>query len=195
MIRISDADRIRTITLDRPEALNAFSEAMYRDAAAAFAEAARDPEVAVVLVTGSGRAFTAGTDLVELATRVSGGMEGEGSSFPAMIDELVAFPKPLIAAVNGLALGVGASVAVSGAIGFVGLVSPHLARPFVGGDPARALAPSALVGALLLTAADIAVRYIPASSEIHVGVLTAALGVPQQHASLSLGLAPFYSMA
>lgn len=110
MIRISDADRIRTITLDRPEALNAFSEAMYRDAAAAFAEAARDPEVAVVLVTGSGRAFTAGTDLVELATRVSGGMEGEGSSFPAMIDELVAFPKPLIAAVNGLALGVGATM-------------------------------------------------------------------------------------
>ena len=51
-------------------------------------------------------------------------------------------------------------------------------RPFAGGDPGRALLPSALIGALLLTAADIAVRLIPATSEIRVGVLTAAMGVP-----------------
>ena len=83
-----------------------------------------------------------------------------------------------VTTILGVAIGVGASVAVSGAIGFVGLVAPHLARPFVKGDPGRALIPSALIGALLLTAADIAVRYISASSEIRVGVLTAALGVP-----------------
>ena len=77
-----------------------------------------------------------------------------------------------------VATGVGASVAVSGAIGFVGLVAAHLARPFVGGDPQRVLIPSGLVGAVLLMAADIGVRLIPATSEIRVGVLTAAMGVP-----------------
>jgi iron complex transport system permease protein len=78
----------------------------------------------------------------------------------------------------GVSIGVGASVAVSGAIGFVGLVAPHLVRPLVGGDPQRTLIPSALVGAVLLTAADIGVRLIPATSEIRIGVLTAAMGVP-----------------
>ncbi len=77
-----------------------------------------------------------------------------------------------------VALGVGASVAVAGAIGFIGLVAPHLMRALMGPDPARLLLPSALCGAALLTAADIAVRIIPASSDIKVGVLTAIIGAP-----------------
>jgi iron complex transport system permease protein len=77
-----------------------------------------------------------------------------------------------------VALGVGASVAVAGAIGFIGLVAPHLMRRFVGPDPAGLLVPSALAGAALLLAADIAVRLIPASSDIKVGVLTSIIGVP-----------------
>ncbi len=77
-----------------------------------------------------------------------------------------------------VALGVGASVAVAGAIGFIGLVAPHLMRALIGPDPARLLLPSALCGAALLTAADIAVRVIPSSSDIKVGVLTAIIGAP-----------------
>ncbi|MGO3933499.1 iron ABC transporter permease [Rhodopseudomonas pseudopalustris] len=80
--------------------------------------------------------------------------------------------------IMGVALGVGASVAVSGTIGFIGLVVPHLMRPFVGHDPGRLLLPSALGGAALLLAADISVRLIPSSSGIKVGVLTALIGVP-----------------
>jgi iron complex transport system permease protein len=76
------------------------------------------------------------------------------------------------------AIGAGASVAVAGAIGFIGLVAPHLVRPFVGHDPARALVPSALAGAALLLAADCAVRVIPSGVEVRIGVLTALLGVP-----------------
>jgi iron complex transport system permease protein len=76
------------------------------------------------------------------------------------------------------AIGAGASVAVAGAIGFVGLVSPHLVRPFVNYDPARTLIPSALAGAALLLAADCAVRLIPSTVEVKIGVLTALLGVP-----------------
>ena len=78
----------------------------------------------------------------------------------------------------GVALGVGASVAVAGTIGFIGLVAPHLMRPLVGHDPARLIVPSTLAGAALLLAADIAVRLIPATSDIKVGVLTSIIGVP-----------------
>lgn len=78
----------------------------------------------------------------------------------------------------GVALGVGASVAVTGTIGFIGLVAPHLMRPLVGYDPARLMVPSALSGAALLLAADIAVRLIPSTTDIKVGVLTSLIGVP-----------------
>jgi iron complex transport system permease protein len=80
--------------------------------------------------------------------------------------------------VGGAAIGTGASVAVAGSIGFVGLVAPHLIRPFVGYDPARTMIPSGLAGAALLLAADGAVRLIPSAAEIKIGVLTALLGVP-----------------
>ncbi|WP_457089710.1 FecCD family ABC transporter permease [Microvirga sp. P5_D2] len=80
--------------------------------------------------------------------------------------------------VAGAAIGTGASVAVAGSIGFVGLVAPHLVRPFAGYDPARTLVPSGLAGAALLLAADCAVRLIPSQTEVKIGVLTAILGVP-----------------
>jgi iron complex transport system permease protein len=78
----------------------------------------------------------------------------------------------------GVAIGVGGAVAVSGAIGFVGLIVPHLIRPLTDRSPSAILIPSALGGAALLTLADVAVRIIPASSELKLGVVTAFLGVP-----------------
>jgi iron complex transport system permease protein len=80
--------------------------------------------------------------------------------------------------ISGVALGVGGAVAVSGTIGFIGLVAPHLVRPLIGHDPTRLLVPSALAGSALLLAADIAVRLIPSTSDIKVGVLTSIIGVP-----------------
>ncbi len=80
--------------------------------------------------------------------------------------------------VIGVALGVGAAVAVAGSIGFVGLVAPHLVRRMVASDPARVLLPGALAGAALLTVADIAVRTLPAADELRVGVVTSLIGVP-----------------
>jgi iron complex transport system permease protein len=76
------------------------------------------------------------------------------------------------------ALGVGACVAVSGAIGFVGLVVPHILRPWTGARPSKLLVPSALAGAVLLTAADVLVRVIPTSNELKLGVVTAFIGTP-----------------
>ena len=78
----------------------------------------------------------------------------------------------------GTALSVGAAVAVAGSIGFVGLIVPHLLRPFVGYQPSRLLPASALGGAILLLLADIAVRTLPTTAELRLGVLTAVIGVP-----------------
>ena len=77
-----------------------------------------------------------------------------------------------------IALAVGSAVSTTGAIGFVGLVTPHLLRPLVGFQPGRLLPASALGGAIMLLCADIGVRLFPAGTEIKVGVLTALVGAP-----------------
>ena len=83
-----------------------------------------------------------------------------------------------ILTVLGAGLATGGSVALAGAIGFVGIVAPHVIRPFVGHDPARSLVPSALFAGLILVLADIGVRIIPTSSELKLGVVAALIGAP-----------------
>lgn len=76
------------------------------------------------------------------------------------------------------ALGVGACVAICGAIGFIGLVAPIFARRLTRGHPGRAILPGAMIGALLLTAADLATRLAPLGRTLPIGVVTAMLGAP-----------------
>jgi iron complex transport system permease protein len=83
-----------------------------------------------------------------------------------------------LSVIVGTAFAVGAGVAVSGAIGFIGLVVPHLLRPLVGHRPGLLLPASAMGGAALLLAADIGVRLMPTHAEFKLGVLTALLGAP-----------------
>lgn len=110
-LQISDLNRVRTITLDRPEALNAFNEALYDATAEALLEAAADPAVAVVLLTGNGRGFSAGTDLLEMHERATNPDFVAGKhGFLGLLDALVAFPKPLVCAVNGVGLGIGMTI-------------------------------------------------------------------------------------
>ena len=80
--------------------------------------------------------------------------------------------------IGGTALCVGAATAVSGIIGFVGLVVPHLLRPLVGHRPSRLLPVSALGGALILLLADILVRLITPGTELKLGVVTSLVGAP-----------------
>jgi len=125
MLRVEDHGRARLLTFDRPEALNAFNNALYDAVAGALTDAADDPEVAVVVLTGEGRAFSAGQDLLEMAdlamrfgsdddapaTNDTGAGDevpaDPPSGFPHLLDALQSFPKPLIAAVNGIGLGIG----------------------------------------------------------------------------------------
>ena len=80
--------------------------------------------------------------------------------------------------VLGAGLAVGASVAVTGVVGFVGLIVPHLLRPLVGARPSASLLPSALGGAALVLAADSLVRLAPGAAEIRLGVAMALIGTP-----------------
>jgi enoyl-CoA hydratase/carnithine racemase len=105
-----DRDRVRLLTFNRPDRANAFNETLYHAAADALREAATDDAVAVVVFTGAGKSFCAGTDLLEMAEIVPDSpteARPERSGFPAFVDTLQAFPKPLLAAVNGSAVGLG----------------------------------------------------------------------------------------
>ena len=83
-----------------------------------------------------------------------------------------------ILTVTGAGLATGAAVSIAGAIGFVGIVAPHLVRPFVRHDPARTLLPASLLGGLMLVLADIGVRLLPTSTELKLGVVAALIGAP-----------------
>ncbi|MGN6357147.1 MAG: FecCD family ABC transporter permease [Novosphingobium sp.] len=80
--------------------------------------------------------------------------------------------------IAGIGLTVGASVAVAGIIGFVGLIVPHFVRPFTDRRPSSLLLPSALAGALLLLAADCLCRILPTMSELRLGIALSLVGAP-----------------
>lgn len=80
--------------------------------------------------------------------------------------------------VAGVGLTVGASVALAGIIGFVGLMVPHLVRPFVDDRPSALLMPSAMAGAILLVVADSLVRILPSMTEMRLGIAMSSLGAP-----------------
>ncbi|UUW87030.1 enoyl-CoA hydratase/isomerase family protein [Pimelobacter simplex] len=148
-LQVSDENRVRTLTLDRPEALNAFNEELYDATAEALLAAAADPTVAVVLLTGAGRAFSAGTDLLEMHRIATDPTFVRGRhGFIGLIDALVDFPKPLVVAVNGLGLGIGATI-----LGFadLGLMSTEarLKCPFTSLGVAPEAASSYLFPALV----------------------------------------------
>ena len=110
MLQIDDHERARLITFDRPDRANAFNEELYHASADALRAAAADDAVGTVVFTGAGKAFCAGTDLLEMAAAVPDDAQEprpDRSGFPAFVDTLQDFPKPLLAAVNGAAVGLG----------------------------------------------------------------------------------------
>ena len=109
VLGVEDSGRVRVLTLDRPDALNAFNDDLYDAVREALQDAAERPDVAVVVMTGRGRAFTAGQDLDELA-ELRRHDDGQPHGFYPFIETVETFPKPLVAAVNGIAVGIGLTV-------------------------------------------------------------------------------------
>ena len=106
VIKVEDGNRIRLVTLDRPEARNAFNDAMYDAVRDALVDAAADPSIAVVVVTGAEGAFTGGQDLGEMAKRPAHD-DGLPHGFQPFIAALEALEQATVAAVNGVAAGAG----------------------------------------------------------------------------------------
>jgi enoyl-CoA hydratase/carnithine racemase len=138
VIRITDAERVRTIAFNRPEVLNAFNTELYDATTAALTGAGADDGLSAVVLTGEGRAFSAGQDLAEMS-RLAGvaGLAGadasarpSGGGFPALLEVLAQFSKPLLAAVNGVGVGLGFTILAHCDIVLVG-ASARVKTPFV----------------------------------------------------------------
>lgn len=99
---------------------------------------------------------------------------GEEAAFAHGLD----FRRTRLIVVLATGLATGASVALAGAVGFVGIVAPHVVRPWVGHDPGRTLLPAAFAGAIMLMAADMLIRLLPTDTELRLGVVAALAGAP-----------------
>lgn len=108
VLRVADRDAVRTLTLDRPTARNAFDVTLYTALASALDSARADDAVHVVVVTGSGPVFSAGQDLAEMTALATGtAPAGAEHGFRSLLAAVEAFDKPLLAAVNGPGVGIG----------------------------------------------------------------------------------------
>ncbi len=113
MLHVEDADRVRLVTLDRPEARNALDTEHYEALADALGGAAGRPDLAVLVITGTHGAFCAGQDLGEmgrLADLAPSARPRTEHPFQRFVAALESFPKPLVAAVNGVAVGLGVTM-------------------------------------------------------------------------------------
>jgi len=117
LVQVQQRGAVRVLTLNRPTALNSFTQAMHAELRAALDAAAADTAVRAVLVTGAGRGFCAGQDLSDRAVSPAGAKTDLGESIELRYKPLVlalrAMPKPVIAAVNGVAAGAGANIALA----------------------------------------------------------------------------------
>jgi enoyl-CoA hydratase/carnithine racemase len=175
VIEVSDVGRVRVLTLDRPKARNAFDEEHYDLATEALIAADEDPGVAVVVFTGSGDAFCAGTDVMEMAARVAdpSGFKAGKHGFPGLITQLTEFRKPFICAVNGLGVGIGATI-----LGFADLSflsdRARLRFPFtrlgVAPEAASSFLLPQLVGRQNATWALLSSEWLPAEEAVALGI-------------------------
>jgi enoyl-CoA hydratase len=111
---VSDRDSVRTITINRPEKLNALNREVLRDLSAAFRDARSDGRVRAVILTGAGeKAFVAGADIAELAEKSPQSGKEQTLLGQEILRHIEVFPKPVVAAINGYALGGGCELALA----------------------------------------------------------------------------------
>jgi 2-(1,2-epoxy-1,2-dihydrophenyl)acetyl-CoA isomerase len=199
VVRYAVADAVATITLNRPEAMNALNVAVKEGLLAAVRAAADDPGVRAVVLTGSGLAFCAGQDLREHAAAVASGdtnaVETVHRHYNPMVTTLVEMPKPVLAAVNGLAIGAGMALACACDVR-VAADTARFATGFAGiglaGDSGISWTLPRLVGQARATAMLLLAEPVSAPQALEMGLVSAVLpaeGVGSAAAELATWLA------
>jgi enoyl-CoA hydratase len=176
-LRVDADGPVRIVTMDRPDELNAVNRALHRALADVWRQLAADRDAKVVVLTGAGRAFSAGGDLDWITTFLDDPVAREKSlrEGAEIIDEMLRFPLPVIAAVNGAAVGLGCSVAVLSDIVLMSerayLADPHVSVGLVAGDGGAAFWP--LLTSMLRTREYLFTGdRIPAAVAVEVGLAT-----------------------
>lgn len=173
LVLATDAGPVRTLTLNRPTRLNAFTAASYRRLAQLLRDAAEDPDVLVVVLRGEGRAFCSGVDVEELREESGRGGQSLEEAFDALVLELLGFAKPLVAAVHGPAVGFGATILLHCDVVLVA-DDARLRFPFTSLSTAPEAGSSALLPAAVgpQRAAELffTSRWIDAAEAVHYGL-------------------------
>jgi len=112
-LTVEVVDRIATVTINRPDKLNALNARVFEELDAVFTAFATDRAIGAVIVTGAGRAFVAGADIAEIAAHDAAGLERLSAAGQAIFSKIERLPQPVIAAVNGFALGGGCELALA----------------------------------------------------------------------------------
>lgn len=147
VLTVTGAGPVRTVTVNRPDELNAVNADLHRALAGVWRQLAADTEARVVILTGAGRAFSAGGDLDWITSFLDDPVARDESirEGAEIIEELLRCPLPVIAAVNGPAVGLGASIAILCDIVLISdrahLADPHVAVGLVAGDGGAAFWP------------------------------------------------------
>lgn len=138
VIKVEKKGKVGLVTLNRPEALNSFDNALHRELEDMWEDLADDDDINAAVITGAGRAFSAGGDLKNMRQKAIDGTGTPMRGAYRMINNLLSLDKPIIAAVNGHAIGLGASVALHCDVIFASnqakFADPHVNVGLVAGD-------------------------------------------------------------
>jgi enoyl-CoA hydratase len=177
-IRATRRGRVLTLTLDRPEALNAVDAAMHRELCDVFHDAADDPGSDVVILTGAGRAFCAGGDIPWMQEMIDTGFGQTAREAKRIVTALLDCEKPVIARVNGHATGFGATLALFCDVVFAAdtarIGDPHVAVGLTAGDGGAVIWPE-LVGLARAKEYLLTGDLIPAAQAARLGLINHAV--------------------
>lgn len=177
-IRTERRGRVLTLILDRPDKLNAADEAMHGELATIFAAAADDPHSDVIVLTGAGRAFSAGGDIVWMQKMIDEGFDQTAREAKRIVLDLLDCDKPVIAKVNGHAAGFGATLALFCDVIFAAdhakIGDPHVAVGLTAGDGGALIWPQ-LIGYARARQYLLTGDMIPAAEAERIGLINRAV--------------------
>lgn len=181
-IRVDRRGRVLTLTLNRPDKLNAVDKAMHGELATVFEDAADDRESDIIVLTGEGRAFSAGGDILWMQEMIDSGFAQTAREAKRIVVSLLDCEKPVIAKVNGHATGLGATLALFCDVIFAAehakIGDPHVSVGFTAGDGGAVIWPQ-LIGYARAKEYLMTGDLIPAPEAARIGLINHAVPAPE----------------